>query len=549
MTSHSDFLVLGSGIAGFSAALELSELGSVTVVTKGEPTASNSQHAQGGIAAVMDETDSFQDHVQDTLTAGAGLCDEKIVRTVVAEGPGRIRKLIGIGVRFSGTRGKLDLGLEGGHSKRRILHSEDLTGREIQRALSAACREAPNIHILEDHAAVDLIVARHPSDSTPDANRCLGAYILNSSSGRVGSFTAKTTILATGGAGKVYLYTSNPDIASGDGMAMAYRAGCELKNLEFVQFHPTCLYNPAESQEEGRRYLLSEALRGEGGRLILGDGTRFMQRYDKRLELAPRDIVARAIDTEMKKTGDKCVYLDMSARDRGFLLSRFPNIYGHCQRIGIDIAHDPIPVVPAAHFFCGGVSTDSWGATALPGLYAIGEVAHTGLHGANRLASNSLLEGSVFAHRAFERIRETWPDVRNRPIPAVPPWDTGQAVEPDEAVMIGQNWDDLRRLMWNYVGIVRADKRLNSALRRIKLIGKEVSDYYWKFLLTRDLIELRNIALLSELIVTSALSRKESRGLHFNKDYPSASPTASDSAVSRYLAGVKDLGNQEAARL
>ncbi|MFH2201539.1 MAG: L-aspartate oxidase [Elusimicrobiota bacterium] len=548
MTQHSDFLVIGSGIAGFSAALELARLGTVHIVTKGEPAASSSSQAQGGIAAVMDKTDSFADHVRDTLDAGGGLCNEKVVRTVVADGPSRIRELMRIGVRFTGTGRKLDLGLEGGHSHRRILHSEDITGREIQRALSAACRKSPNIHIFEDHTAVDLLLAEDPAETGAAANRCRGAYVLNGPSGEVIAFSASVTILSTGGAGKVYLYTSNPDIASGDGMAMAYRAGAELRNLEFVQFHPTCLYNPGESHEQGRRFLLSEALRGEGGVLLLADGTRFMGKYDKRGELAPRDIVARAIDTEMKQRGEECVYLDMTSRSRQFLRRRFPNIYAHCKDIGLDMAKEPIPAVPAAHFFCGGVQTGADGSTDIPGLFAIGEVAHTGLHGANRLASNSLLEGSVLAHRACACIKARWKNLRLRAAPAVDPWDPGKAVLSDEGVVVRQNWDELRRLMWNYVGIVRSDRRLNSALSRIQVISRDVSDYYWKFLLTRDLIELRNIALLAEMIITCALSRKESRGLHFNKDYPQAGAVAKDSIVSRYLSGQKSLGKQEAAR-
>ncbi|HBL17156.1 MAG TPA: L-aspartate oxidase [Elusimicrobia bacterium] len=543
----SDFLVLGSGIAGFSAALELAETGTVVIVTKKDAVRSATNFAQGGIAAVMDPLDSFDSHIRDTLTAGAGLCDPEVVRLVVEEGPARIRALVQAGVRFTGG-GIPDLGLEGGHSHRRILHAKDLTGQEIEAALSESCRRHPNIRILEDHIAVDLRLRSHPSQVRPEQNRCLGAYVLESDSGSVHTARARTTLLATGGAGKVYLYTSNPDIATGDGMAMAYRAGVELRNLEFVQFHPTCLYNPGGSAEAGRRFLLSEALRGEGGILRLKDGTRFMEAVHPLKDLAPRDIVARAIDAEMKRTGDDCVFLDLASRPKEFLRKRFPNIYEHCLGIGIDMAREPIPVVPAAHFFCGGVRTDHDGATTLPGLFALGEVTCTGLHGANRLASNSLLEATVFAHRAAERLRRESASGPPEPLPEAVPWDIGKAVPPTEAVVVRNDWDELRHVMWNYVGIVRNDWRLRSALNRIRMIGQEVSEYYWRFLLTRDLIELRNIALISELVVRCALSRKESRGLHFSQDYPGLLPEAADSRVSRYEAGQTSLGNQEAAR-
>ncbi|MFA5139506.1 MAG: L-aspartate oxidase [Elusimicrobiota bacterium] len=549
MEHRSDFLVVGSGIAGLLAAHKLSSIGTVHVVTKKDAVHSSTNHAQGGIAAVMEESDSFEDHVQDTLKAGAGLCAERIVRMVVGDGPARVRELMDLGVRFSGESGKLDLGLEGGHSHRRVLHAGDLTGREIERALVESCRRSPDIRIFENHSTVDLLLSEHPSKTPPRSNRCLGAYALENATGAVHAFTARATILATGGAGKVYMYTSNPDIASGDGMAMSYRAGAELRNLEFVQFHPTCLYDPGSMTEQGRRFLLSEALRGEGGVLLLKDGTRFMERYDPRKELAPRDVVARAIDAEMKRSGAECVYLDMSAKPKEFLEQRFPGILAHCRSIGLDMVSQPIPVVPAAHFFCGGVQTDPDGATDIPGLFAVGETAHTGLHGANRLASNSLLEGAIFAHRSFLRIRRDDQGPLSAPPARVAPWDPGEAIPSNEAVVVQQNWDSLRRLMWNYVGIVRSDRRLKNALERIRVTSRDVSDYYWQFLLTRDLIELRNIALLSELIVTCALSRRESRGLHFNTDCPGpVEAERHDSVVSRYLGGKLSLGKQEAAR-
>jgi L-aspartate oxidase len=549
MDPRSDFLVLGSGIAGLSAALELAEFGSVVLVTKKETVTSNTNHAQGGIAAVMSPLDSFDSHVADTLEAGAGLCDEEIVRLVVGEGPERIRALMARGVEFTRAGEELSLGLEGGHSKRRVLHAGDLTGREIERALVAAVESHPRIEVFENHVAVDLITEHRPAKSGRGLNRCLGAYVLEPASGRVESFAARVTLLATGGAGKVYLYTSNPDIASGDGMAMAYRAGAELRNLEFVQFHPTCLYNPGGMEEAGRRFLLTEALRGEGGVLVRGDGTRLMRGVHPRGDLAPRDVVARAIDAEMKRTGAECLFLDVSMRTRDFLKDRFPTIYERCARLGIDIAEDPIPVVPAAHFFCGGVQTDRDGRTSLPGLYAVGEVAHTGLHGANRLASNSLLEGTVFGFRAARAIGAEMERLRSTPFPQAVPWDTGDAVPSEEAVVVKQDWEEVRQLMWNYVGIVRSDRRLKVARERLRIIGPEIADYYWRYLLTTDLIELRNIALLAELIVSCALSRRESRGLHYTTDCPEIDRRGPhDTVVDRYSSGKVNLGAQEAAR-
>ncbi|MBI4347996.1 MAG: L-aspartate oxidase [Elusimicrobia bacterium] len=528
---QSDFLILGSGIAGLLAAHKLARLGTVHVVTKKQAVDSNTNYAQGGIAAVVSRTDSFASHVQDTLTAGAGLCHEDIVRLTVEEGPARIRELIEIGVRFTEHEDKLDLGLEGGHSQRRVLHAGDLTGREIERALIESCRHDKNVRLFENHVAVDLILEKHSGETPAEHNRAVGAWAL-APDGTVRAFSAKAVILATGGAGKVYLYTSNPDIATGDGMAMAYRAGATLANLEFVQFHPTCLYHP-----EAKSFLLSEALRGEGGVLRLKDGTRFMERVHPLKELAPRDIVARAIDAELKRGGDECVYLDMTALPKGFLLKRFPNLYEAVKSFGIDMAHEPIPVVPAAHFFCGGVLVDSNGATELPGLYAVGEVSHTGLHGANRLASNSLLEGCVFAHRAVEHLARAWPELKGKRLPEPPRWNPGKAVPSEEAVVITQNWDEIRRLMWNYVGIVRTNKRLERAQRRMELLNEEIAKYYWDFLLTRDLIELRNIACLGELIIRCAAARHESRGLHYTLDYPDPKESERrDTLVNRYRA-------------
>jgi L-aspartate oxidase len=502
---RSDFLVLGSGIAGLLSALKLSRLGKVALVTKKAAAESNTNYAQGGIAAVIDRLDSFESHVRDTLIAGAGLCDEAVVRLTVAEAPARVRELAELGVRFSESESRVDLGLEAGHSHRRILHAGDITGREIERALVAAVRRAPGVSIVEDRLAVDLLLDRDGA--------CRGAYVMDRESGRIEPFTAGATVLATGGAGKVYLYTTNPDIATGDGMAMAWRAGARMADMEFVQFHPTCLYHPL-----AKSFLLSEALRGEGGKLKLKNGTRFMPRYDRRAELAPRDIVARAIDAEMKRTGDACVYLDMTDRKRSFLKSRFPNIYAKILSFGIDMAVAPIPVVPAAHFFCGGVHTDTHGRTSVRGLYAVGETAHTGLHGANRLASNSLLEGCVFAHRLAEHLAS--PAARTAAAPfTAKPWNPGRAVTSDEAVVISQNWDEIRRLMWNYVGIVRTDKRLARALARLKLLNREIAQYYWDFLPTPDVVELRNIADVATLVIKSALARKESRGLHYTLDH------------------------------
>lgn len=504
--SRSDFLVLGSGIAGLLTARKLARLGKVTLVTKKEAAESNTNYAQGGIAAVMSELDSFDSHVRDTLIAGAGLCDEAVVRLTVAEAPARVRELQDMGVRFSERESVIDLGLEAGHSHRRILHAGDITGREIERALVSSVRRDKSVTLIEDALAVDLLLDKNGA--------CRGAYVMDRATGAIAPIEAGATILGTGGAGKVYVYTTNPDIATGDGMAMAWRAGAVMANMEFVQFHPTCLYHP-----QAKNFLLSEALRGEGGRLLLKDGTRFMSRYDRRKELAPRDIVARAIDAELKRTGDECVYLDMTHHPRAFLKSRFPNIYAKVKSFGIDMAESPIPAVPAAHFFCGGVHTDTSGRTSVPGLYAVGETAHTGLHGANRLASNSLLEGCVFAHRLAEHLASPSARVPSAKFTAKP-WNPGRAVTSDEAVVISQNWDEIRQLMWNYVGIVRTNKRLDRAWARLKLLRREIAGYYWDFLPTPDVVELRNIADVATMVIRSAMRRKESRGLHFTLDFP-----------------------------
>ncbi len=533
MAETCDFLVIGSGIAGLSFALEASELGSVVVVTKRAASDSNTQWAQGGIAAVLDENDSFEAHIRDTLVAGAGLSHERVVEICVKEGPERIRMLDAIGARFDQAHGDshgkteghadYDLHLEGGHSARRIAHAGDMTGREIERALLDAVRKKANVTLLEEHMAVDLITLA--KFGGPEV--CAGAYVLDVAANKVITVLSRSTVLASGGAGKVYLYTTNPDVATGDGVAMAYRAGAEIANMEFYQFHPTALFNPA-----AKSFLISEALRGEGAILRRLDGTPFMADYDPRKELAPRDIVARAIDHEMKRSGADHVWLDITHQPADLVRERFPGIHAECLRFGIDITTDKIPVVPAAHYMCGGVSTDLEGRTSIPGLWAIGECAHTGLHGANRLASNSLLEGVVFAHRAALALAKTGRD-GDKPFPDVPDWDVGRAAASDEAVIITQSWDELRRLMWNYVGIVRNDKRLRRAARRIALLQEEIAEYYWQHFVTRDLLELRNIATVAELVVACAAARKESRGLHFTTDHPELGARLVRSVVKR----------------
>ncbi|MBI5068681.1 MAG: L-aspartate oxidase [Deltaproteobacteria bacterium] len=506
-----DFLVLGGGIAGLTFALEAAPFGSVLVLTKKGKAEGNTQYAQGGIASVLGPDDDFGHHIEDTLVAGAGLCHRDAVEVTVREGPDRIRWLIELGVEFDKAEGRLHLTREGGHSRRRVAHAKDTTGREVERALLATC-EARGIRIVEDQIAIDLVTSGKLA--LPGPSRCLGAYVLDRESGEVSTVSAAVTVLATGGSGKVYLYTSNPDVATGDGVAMAYRAGVPVANMEFSQFHPTCLYHPAAKQ-----FLISEALRGEGGILRNGAGEAFMVRYDPRKELAPRDVVARSIDAEVKRRGDDCAFLDMTHLPKAFLLDHFPHIYATCKEFGIDMAVQPIPVVPAVHYQCGGVVTDLHGRTAVTRLFAAGEVSCTGLHGANRLASNSLLEGLVFGRRAALAARELLAEGRGDR-PPVPPWNPGNALDPDEGVVVTHNWDEVRRLMWNYVGIVRTSKRLERARTRLALLRGEIRDYYWQYKVTPDLVELRNLADVAALIVECARRRKESRGLHYTLDYP-----------------------------
>ena len=527
-----DYLILGSGIAGLTFALQVAPRGRVAIVTKKDRAESNTNYAQGGIASVTSKVDTFESHVHDTLVAGAGLCKEHVVRAIVEDGPARIAELIALGMKFSereapdedGGR-QLDLGREGGHSERRILHAKDVTGREIERALLNAVSKQPNIEIFENHLAINLITSEKLGEV--GANCCLGAYVFDKRHNHVVIFSAPVTVLATGGCGKVYLYTTNPDIATGDGVAMAYRAGAAVANMEFVQFHPTCLYHP-----KAKSFLISEAVRGEGGILKTLDGGEFMDAVHPLKSLAPRDIVARAIDSEMKKSGADCVLLDITHKPAKFIIERFPNIYQTCLRYGIDITKEPIPVVPAAHYQCGGVVTNVDGETEIAGLFAVGEVACTGLHGANRLASNSLLEALVCAHRAAGSILAN-PPARS-PV-KIPAWQSGNATNADEMVVVAHNWDEIRRLMWDYVGIVRTNKRLQRAQKRIANLQEEIHEYYWNFNLTADLLELRNIATVAELIVQCALLRPESRGLNYNLDFPELNPewAQRDSVVRR----------------
>ncbi len=515
-----DFLVIGSGIAGLFYALQVAPYGSVAVITKKKKKDSNTNLAQGGIAAVTDLNDTYASHIADTLKAGAGLCHQDAVETVVHEGPQRIKDLIELGVKFTesadAASGKsYDLTREGGHSKRRILHAADWTGREVEKVLINSCQENEQITFFEDMAAIDLLIPSRYLGAAIQDDVCWGAYALECGNGKVHTFLARQTLVATGGVGKVYLFTTNPDIATGDGVAMACRAGAKIANMEFIQFHPTCLYHPL-----AKNFLISESVRGEGGLLRRRDGQRFMDRYDPAMELAPRDIVARAIDSEMKATGDDFVLLDITHLQADYIKKRFPHIYSTCLGFGINITSEPIPVVPAAHYLCGGIVVDRDGHSSLPRMYACGEVSCTGLHGANRLASNSLLEGVVYSCRAAKASIEALKTDREK-IPDFPEWIYTQLKdEPDENVIISHNWDEIRRLMWNYVGIVRSQKRLLRAKHRIDMLHNEIRQFYWDHVLSSNLLELRNIAVVADLIISSAMYRKESRGLHYNIDYP-----------------------------
>ncbi|SOD42046.1 L-aspartate oxidase [Nitrosovibrio sp. Nv4] len=522
-----DTLIIGSGLAGLTLALNLAQTNKVGLITKRALLDGASGWAQGGIAATLSEEDSPEAHIRDTLIAGAGLCNEGVTRYVVENGPQAIQWLISEGVPFTRDHDNgtgYHLTREGGHSVRRVIHAADATGQAVQRTLSEKARTHPNISVLEHHVAIDLITSAKLGHIAGTSNRCYGAYALDSVTGKVRTIRAHNTVMATGGAGKVYLYTTNPDTATGDGIAMGWRAGCRVANMEFVQFHPTCLYHP-----HAKSFLISEAVRGEGGLLRLPDGSRFMPLHDERAELAPRDIVARAIDFEMKKRGLDCVYLDISHKSANFLKEHFPTIYKRCLEFGIDITKEPIPVVPAAHYTCGGIMTDWKGKTDLDNLYAIGETAHTGLHGANRLASNSLLECLVFGQAAARDIIEQ----PFEPAMKLPQWDESRVTNADEEIVISHNWDELRRFMWSYVGIVRTTKRLQRAQHRIKLLHEEINEYYANFRVTSDLLELRNLVDSADLIVQSAMLRHESRGLHYSRDYPELLPEAVDTVLKR----------------
>jgi len=524
--SH-DILIIGSGAAGLSLALRLADTANVALIAKGELSEGATLYAQGGISVVRDEQDSLESHIKDTLVAGSNLCNEEVVKYTVGHARECIDWLIGRGVSFTREQkpdGSKDYHLtrEGGHSHRRIIHAADATGYALETTLMQQAREHPNIDIFEHHIAVDLVTGKKLGRAD---NHCAGAYILDCKNNNISVFAARKTVLATGGAGKAYLYTSNPTVASGDGIAMAWRAGCRVANMEFIQFHPTCLYHP-----EANAFLITEAIRGEGGRLLLPDGSRFMENFDPRAELAPRDIVARAIDHEMKRLGAECVYLDISHKPRDFITAHFPTIYERCLELGHDITKEPIPVVPAAHYLCGGVMTNLNGQTDIDGLYAIGEMTCTGMHGANRMASNSLLECIVFAAAAGVNIQSTLADAPL--ITTIPSWDESRVTDSDEEVVVAHNWDELRRFMWDYVGIVRTDKRLARAKRRVDLLHQEIAEYYSNFRVTSDLIELRNLALVADLIIRSALQRKESRGLHFTLDYPNTNKTAHSTVLT-----------------
>ncbi|NQU38792.1 MAG: L-aspartate oxidase [Lentisphaerae bacterium] len=541
-----DYCVIGSGMAGLLSALQLGKHGSVLVVTKRGGADSNTNYAQGGIASVMAAQDSFDAHVADTLQAGGGLCDEEVVRDIVAEGPRAVAELEALGLSFTQRNdgdGGYDLGQEGGHSARRVLHAGDITGREVETVLLDRVHESPSITLREEAMAIDLITTGwleqrgvETGEAGQGGSRCVGIYFLDRTSGEICAVRAPRVILASGGGGKVYLYTSNPDVATGDGVAMAWRAGLPIKNMEFIQFHPTCLFHP-----DAKSFLISEAVRGEGARLVDRDEQEFMPRYDAAGALAPRDIVARAIDEEMKLTGASCVYLDIRHQSRAFLEERFPNIFAACLGFGIDMSQDLIPVVPAAHYFCGGVAATIDGRTAMEGLYACGEVACTGLHGANRLASNSLLEAMVCARRMSVHLIASPPPPFT--MPTLPDWERGGAVPSDEAIVVEHNWNEVRTCMWDYVGIVRTDKRLDRAARRIRNLHREIHDYYKDYLVIADILELRNIAAVAELIIRSAQLRRESRGLHCTLDYPSMADERVDTVIIDPPGGDTRLGS------
>ncbi|WP_409523728.1 L-aspartate oxidase [Nitrincola sp. MINF-07-Sa-05] len=519
-----DVLVIGSGAAGLTLALQLAGKASIAVLSKGDLHNGSTWLAQGGIAAVLDAKDDIQQHFADTMTAGAELSIPEAVEHTVSEGPKAINWLIEQGVPFTREGDHYHLTQEGGHSHRRIIHASDATGKAVQETLIQRAREAEGIEFYEYHIAVDLITRKKLDLS---GNRCIGAYVLNHRTGKIEAFRAKFVVLATGGASKAYLYTSNHDGTTGDGIAMAWRAGCRVANMEFNQFHPTCLYHPT-----AKSFLITEAVRGEGGHLLLPDGTRFMHRFDPREELAPRDIVARSIDHEMKRLGCDCVYLDISHKPASFILEHFPTIHERCLEYGIDITRDPIPVVPAAHYTCGGVVTNQQAHTDIPGLYAIGETAFTGLHGANRLASNSLLECVVYGQTAASDIAALLGTLNQVDDESIPDWDESLVTDSDEDVIISHNWDELRRFMWDYVGIVRTSKRLKRAQHRITLLQQEIAEYYSNYKISRDLVELRNLATVAELIVLSAMQRKESRGLHYTKDFPESGPELADTILA-----------------